>query len=58
MLQKLLWGKGKQSEKQWRDVLGILKAQSDTLEYSYLINWAEHLNIVESISQAFTEAGI
>ncbi|RUT05648.1 hypothetical protein DSM106972_036550 [Dulcicalothrix desertica PCC 7102] len=54
----MLWGKGKQSEKQWRDVLGILKAQFDSLEYSYLINWAEYLAIAESLSEAFIEAGI
>lgn len=58
VLQKLLWGKGKQSEKQWRDVLGILKAQSDSLEYSYLIDWAEYLAIAENLSEAFTESGI
>jgi hypothetical protein len=58
VLQKLLWGKGKQSEKQWRDVLGVLKLQGDYLDYAYLTDWAERLDIVESISQAITEAGI
>lgn len=58
VLQKLLCLRGKQSEKQWRDVLGILKAIGDSLEYGYLIEWSERLSIVNELSQAFTEAGI
>jgi hypothetical protein len=58
LLQKLVWGRGSQSEKQWRDVLGILKLQADFLDYGYLTEWAENLGLVDLISQAFTEAGI
>jgi hypothetical protein len=58
LLQKLIWGRGSQSEKQWRDVLGILKLQSANLDYGYLTEWAENLGLVDFISQAFTEAGI
>ncbi|MBW4571156.1 MAG: hypothetical protein KME31_25025 [Tolypothrix carrinoi HA7290-LM1] len=58
ILQKLRWGKGNQSEKQWRDVLGILKLQAESLDYNYLAEWAEHLELVDTLSQAFTEAGV
>ncbi|MUG91119.1 hypothetical protein F7734_00825 [Scytonema sp. UIC 10036] len=58
ILQKLLWGKGSRSEKQWRDVLGILKLQSGNLNYIYLTEWAERLNIFDELEQALTEAGI
>ncbi|MEA5573867.1 hypothetical protein [Calothrix sp. UHCC 0171] len=58
LLQKLVWGRGSQSQKQWRDVLGILKLQADFLDYGYLTEWAENLGLVDLISQAFTEAGI
>lgn len=58
VLQKLLWGRGKQSEKQWRDVLGILKAMGDGIEYDYLTEWSERLSITKELSQAFIEAGI
>ncbi|AFY34970.1 hypothetical protein [Calothrix sp. PCC 7507] len=56
ILQKLWWGKGSQSEKQWRDVLGILKLQAQNLDYVYLTEWAEHLNLVDLLSQAFSES--
>lgn len=58
IVQKLLWGRGSRSEKQWRDVLGILKLQSGNLNYIYLTEWAERLNIFDALEQALTEAGI
>jgi hypothetical protein len=45
-------------EKQWCDVLGILKLQAETLEYAYLVEWAESLELVDALSQALTKAGV
>lgn len=58
ILQKLLWSRNSQSEKQWRDVLGILKLQAPSLDYAYLTQWAENLNLVDAFSRALTEAGL
>ncbi|GAA6618290.1 hypothetical protein [Scytonema sp. NUACC26] len=58
ILQKLQWGRGSQSEKQWRDVLGILKLQAQSLDYAYLAEWAERLDLVDALSQSFIEAGV
>ncbi len=58
VLQKLLWGSSSQSEKQWRDVLGILKLQKSGLDYGYIVEWAEYLGLVDALIQALTEAGI
>lgn len=60
ILQKLEWYVlgGKVSERQWNDAQGVLKVQSDTLDLSYMRNWARHLNISELLEQAFQEAGI
>lgn len=58
ILQKLRWGQSSQSEKQWRDVLGILKLQAQSLDYTYLMQWAEHLDLVDTLSRALTEAGV
>lgn len=58
VLQKLLWGSSSKSEKQWRDVLGILKLQAESLNYGYLAQWAEYLGLVDALIQALTEAGI
>lgn len=58
ILAKLLWGQGNQSEKQWRDVLGVLKVQIEVLDYAYLAEWAEHLGILADLQQALVESGI
>ncbi|BAB76171.1 hypothetical protein ACN23B_22430 [Anabaena sp. FACHB-709] len=58
ILQKLLWSRHSQSEKQWRDVLGILKLQALNLDYAYLTQWAEDLNLVDAFSRALSEAGL
>jgi hypothetical protein len=58
ILQKLLWSRGSKSEKQWRDVLGILKVQAQQLDYSYLVAWAETLEILEPFNQVLLEAGV
>ena len=58
ILAKLLWGRRSQSEKQWRDVLGVLKVQGETLDYPYLRDWAERLGLTDALSRALTEAGI
>jgi hypothetical protein len=51
ILSKLLWGQQTQSEKQWRDVLGIVKVQADRLDAEYLSLWAERLGLVEPLAQ-------
>jgi hypothetical protein len=58
ILQKLLWRRDSQSEKQWRDVLGVLKVQPLELDYGYLLQWAENLEILEAFNQALLEAGV
>lgn len=58
VLQKLMWGRGSQSEKQWRDVLGIIKLQAENLDYAYLVEWAESLDLVDALTEALAEAGV
>lgn len=52
VLQKLRWRHTSQSEKQWRDVLGILKLQQGDLDYAYMEVWAKQLGIAEDLAQA------
>lgn len=58
ILQKLLWSRSSRSEQQWRQILGVLKAQLSLLDYDYLTLWAERINQSERLTQAFLEAGI
>jgi len=60
ILSKLCWYElgGRVSERQWLDVLGVLKVQGDSLEREYLIHWAKTLGVSDLLAQAFSEAGI
>ncbi|MEG5140457.1 MULTISPECIES: hypothetical protein [unclassified Microcoleus] len=58
ILAKLLWWQQSQSQKQWNDVLGILKVQAEHLERGYLTNWAQQLGLIDDLNLAFTESGI
>lgn len=58
VLSKLQWQRESQSEKQWRDILGILKVQSEAIDGDYLQDWATRLNVRGELQQAFTQAGL
>jgi hypothetical protein len=58
ILAKLLWGQQSQSEKQWRDVLGVLKVQGDSLDFAYLSQWAARLDLTELMQRAIAQAGL
>ncbi len=53
ILAKLNWYRmgGEISERQWRDVLGIIKVQADTLDLEYLRHWAKELEIDDLLEQ-------
>lgn len=58
ILSKLQWRRFSQSEKQWRDILGILKTQTDKLDRAYLETWAMRLDFASDLEQAFQAAGL
>lgn len=60
VLQKLIWYRlgGNVSDRQWRDVLGVLKVQADKLDLNYLTKWAKTLELEELMLQALQQAGI
>jgi len=58
ILQKLLWYQmTQQSSQQWRDILGILKLQQPALDFAYLQQWADTLQLLAALDQAFRESG-
>ncbi|WP_204104441.1 MULTISPECIES: hypothetical protein [Spirulina sp. CCY15215] len=58
ILSKLQWQQQSQSEKQWRDVLGILKVQRELLDLDYLQEWAIQLGLSEDLRLVLAEAGL
>jgi len=60
VLSKLQWYEsgGRVSEQQWKDVLGVLKVQSDKLDLEYLKHWASQLDLSESLNRSFGDAGM
>jgi hypothetical protein len=59
LLAKLEWYRlgGEVSERQWRDVLGILKVQSGTLDTDYMNRMADDLKVVDLLDRALKDAG-
>jgi len=58
LLAKLEWYRmgGEVSERQWRDVLGILEVQAENLDLEYLRKWAKELKVSDLLEQALKEA--
>lgn len=56
-LHKLHWYRlgDEVSERQWSDVLGVLKAQGDMLDLAYIRSWAEHLRVADLLDRALAE---
>ena len=54
ILSKLEWYRqgGEVSERQWRDILGILKTRSGLLELEYMKEWAGELHVADLLERA------
>jgi hypothetical protein len=59
ILRKLYWFQlgGGSSERQWRDVLGVLQVQKEKLDYSYLQRGARQMGVAALLEQAIKDAG-
>ena len=60
LLAKLEWYRlgGEVSERQWRDVLGILEVQAGNLEFDYLHQWANKLNVSDLLERAMKQSAL
>lgn len=56
VLRKLWWFSQGRSERQWTDVLGVLKVQSGRLDLDYLERGAEELGVGELLEKVLEEA--
>ena len=59
ILAKLSWFRkgGEVSEKQWRDVLGVLKVQGERLDFAYLESMTGRFGLADLLKRARDDAG-
>jgi hypothetical protein len=59
VLHKLVWYRlgGEVSDRQWADVVGVLRVQGAALDHGYLDHWAAKVGLTELLSRALREAG-
>ncbi len=60
ILNKLEWYKmgGGVSDRQWNDILGVLKVQGTKLDIAYLHRWSAALDVADLLERALGEAGL
>ena len=58
ILAKLEWYRmgGEVSDRQWRDILGVLKVQAGQLDLHYLNMWAANLTVADLLQKALKES--
>jgi len=57
IIQKLIWYElgNRVSDRQWRDVLGVIKVSGDALDMEYLKKWAKKKGVFELLELALKE---
>lgn len=60
VLAKLDWYRkgGGVSDRQWNDILGVLKVQAERLDRDYLELWALELSVTDLLNRALDDAGL
>ena len=56
ILSKLEWSKGRQSQQQFQDALGIVVVQAGRLDIQYLQKWAEELGVMNELTKLLDTA--
>ena len=59
ILSKLEWYRmgGEVSDRQWRDILGVMKTRAGELDLDYLKKWAKDLKVADLLERSLSEAG-
>jgi hypothetical protein len=58
ILSKLEWYRmgGEVSDRQWRDILGVLKTRAGELDLDYLQKWANELKVTDLLERALVQS--
>jgi hypothetical protein len=58
VLHKLEWYRagGEVSDRQWSDIIGVLKVQSDDLDLDYMRRWASDLGVEDLLDRALEQS--
>jgi hypothetical protein len=60
IIAKLQWNErgNRVSERQWLDILGVVKVQAENLDIRYLKSWSQKLGLSNLLEKAFNDSGI
>lgn len=60
ILLKLDWFRqgGSASDRQWKDIIGVLRVQAKTIDREYLKEWAGKLALTDLLEKAFRDVGL
>lgn len=60
VIRKLDWYRlgGGVSQRQWADVVGVLKLQGSALDRAHLAHWASEIGVTDLLERALAEAGL
>jgi len=60
VINKLQWYEigGRVSERQWLDIIGVIKVQCDSLNKKYLQDWSNKLGLYDLLEKAFSDADV
>jgi len=58
IISKLEWYRmgGEVSDRQWRDILGVMKTRAGDLDLDYLRKWGHELKVSDLLERAISEA--
>lgn len=58
ILSKLEWYRrgGEKSERQWLDVIGVMKVQAGNLDWEYMMRWAPEIGVADLLERARHES--
>jgi hypothetical protein len=60
VIRKLLWYRegGAVSDRQWRDIVEVLRVSGPTMDHAYVTSWSERLGLADLLARARSDSGV